>query len=264
QWLFLGPLPAKDDALETSYPPEHNVNLRESFRGPKGPVSWAAIPYTAYSETGEIDLSSLVPDGSMNFLYTVVASPTSKQTVITFAADDPAAIFVNGNELARFPEPESDLRRIPIDLRQGMNNILIKFLASNGSKRLFFQLGEEEDLTSDEFNNNLWELVDGYQEFHDRARTSDGESQEIVTLTYTDASANSVAVIGSFNGWSPVNSTMRRNGGGSWEISLHLTPGRYTYLFLVNNEQQVLDPDSAYDEPDGYGGKNSVLFVRKR
>ncbi len=198
----------------------------------------------------------------MNFLYTVIASPSDKQTAITFGTGAPAAVFVNGSEVARFPQADVNLHRVPVALRGGMNNILVKFFAA-GSKRLFFQLGDEEDLTSDEFNNNLWELVDGYQELHDRGISGDSKAPRVVTLTYKSPGANSVAVIGSFNGWSPVNSAMRRNGNGKWEISLHLAPGRYAYRFLVNNNQQVLDPNSAHDEPDGYGGKNSVLLVHK-
>ncbi|MFQ5512226.1 MAG: isoamylase early set domain-containing protein [Candidatus Krumholzibacteriia bacterium] len=262
QWIFLGPLPAGGDALRTTYPPEQNVNLRESYRGPRGPVSWAALPHSAYAQNGEIDLTGLVPDGSMNFLYTVIAAAAAKRTVIAFQTGAPAALFVNGAEVAAFPEPDVNVQRVSIDLREGMNNILVKFHAT-GSNKLFFQLGEEEDLTSDEFSNNLWELVDGYQELHDRGTANTTESQQVVTLTYRDLGANSVAVIGSFNGWSPVNSGMRRAGNGNWEISLHLSPGRYSYRFLVNNDEQVLDPHSAYDEPDGYGGKNSVLVVRK-
>jgi 1,4-alpha-glucan branching enzyme len=68
--------------------------------------------------------------------------------------------------------------------------------------------------------------------------------------------------VGSFNGWSPVNSEMRVNKYGEWEINLYLAPGRYTYRFLVDDKVETVDPSSPYTEPDGYGGQNSVLYVQ--
>ena len=108
-------------------------------------------------------------------------------------------------------------------------------------------------------------IIDGYAEFHNRLHNpSDGpkETQRRVTLIFEDPDANSVAVVGSFNGWSPANSNMRKNEFGKWEISVYLPPGRYTYRFLVNNSFEVVDPASSGQEPDGYGGRNSVLFVQ--
>jgi len=120
-------------------------------------------------------------------------------------------------------------------------------------------------MTSDEFNNNLWELVDGYDELRSRrAESADdkGETQRRITLTYHDPNANSVAVVGNFNGWSPANSGLHKNKYGDWEINLYLSPGRYAYRFLINNSDEVLDPNSTVQEPDGYGSRNSVLFVQ--
>ena len=56
---------------------------------------------------------------------------------------------------------------------------------------------------------------------------------------------------------------MRKVADGKWGSAISLAPGKYTYRFLVNSRQQVLDPSSPYTEPDGYGGKNSVVFVKK-
>jgi 1,4-alpha-glucan branching enzyme len=68
-------------------------------------------------------------------------------------------------------------------------------------------------------------------------------------------------VIGTFNGWSPDQSPMRRLESGVWEIVLSLPPGKHSYRFLVNNRVQVVDPMSRTLEPDGFGGENSILFV---
>jgi 1,4-alpha-glucan branching enzyme len=88
-----------------------------------------------------------------------------------------------------------------------------------------------------------------------------GEVQKLVTIHYYDPEANSVSVIGTFNGWSPESSRLREVSDGVWEITLHLLPGKYAYRLLINNRQQILDPRCSIQEPDGYGGKNSVLYI---
>jgi hypothetical protein len=144
-------------------------------------------------------------------------------------------------------------------LQEGRNDILIK-LASSDEKRVYFRLGLEDDLAPEEFNNDLPELVDGFPELFARGQTDD--APQIVTLTYANSNASSVSVIGTFNAWSPVDTNMRKGRGGEWEISLHLTPGRYAYRFLIDSSEQILDPRCPDQEADGYGGMNSVLFVR--
>jgi hypothetical protein len=264
QWIFVGPFPAKENAMNVVYPPERAVNLRERYPGVIRSISWAALPARAYMEDGEVDLTSLLPRQSVGYLHTVIETPVEKPTTVWLSSGLPAVVFINGREVIRNETPNPGApKRAVATLSRGMNNILIK-LADGASQKLFFQLGDEDDLTSDEFNNNLWELVDGFAEFYERSQDQygDTETPRIITLTYRDTAANSVSVIGSFNGWSPANATMRQSKPGQWEISLHLPPGRYAYRFLVNNNTQVIDPLASLKEPDGYGGLNSVLYVR--
>lgn len=265
QWLFLGPFSMKDEPLDAAYPPEKQVNLRESYPGVIRPISWGTLPSRAYLDDGELDLTSLIPRQSVGYLHTVIETSMERRATISLTAGQRSVVFVNGQEVLRVDgdaigKPQQKV----VHLTAGMNGILIKML-SGGTSRVFFQMGSQnDDLTSDEFNNNLWELVDGFQEFYERGQDQyrEAETQRIVTLSYEDSKANSVSVVGSFNGWSPVNSNMRRDKDGGWEISLHLPPGRYAYRFLVNNSTQVIDPNSEQQEPDGYGGMNSVLYVR--
>jgi hypothetical protein len=266
QWIFVGPFPKGSRGLDTPYAPEQRVDLFESFTGLKEAVSWRELPRTAYGSDGAVDLNSLLPGGGTGYLYSVVETPSDRRTSMSFASAAPALLIVNGEKLLRSDSGFGELDRTTLVLQKGLNNILIKILARPpGSATLFYQLGDEEDLTSDEFNNNLWELIDGYKSFHERSLTQftdEGEVQRVVTLRYQDPSAYSVAVVGSFNGWSPTGSSMRKRKGGKWEISLHLPIGRHVYRFLINNSEQVLDPLCPQQEPDGYGGRNSVLYVQ--
>jgi hypothetical protein len=263
QWLFVGPFAAPEGALGKVYPPEQGVNLRASYQGAIRKVSWMALPESSYRDHGMLDLTPMIPQVSTAYLYTVIKTQWPKETTISFESTSPAVIFVNGAQVLRLEESTMGQReRIPVSLAEGMNSVLIK-LHSADEKRVYFQLGDEEDLTVDEFSNNLAALVDGYSDLVARATGQYNDiAQQIVTLTYSNPRAKAVSVIGSFNGWSPISSGMRRNDQGEWQLSLHLLPGRYTYRFLLDDNNHVLDPRSTMREPDGYGGENSVLVVR--
>ncbi len=265
QWLAVGPFPGKSDALDFRYPPELRVNLLDTYPGALGQLTWQTLPVKSYADDGRLTLGNLIPDGSVGFLYTVLETAASRVSKVLFESDDPAVLYVNGEAVCRSTGGGSPSRqRARVSLKAGLNNVLIKTVSS-GAPAVFFQLGAEEDLMSDEFNNNLWELVDGYQELVDRDRDRRPEGEQVqrrVTITYRDSDATAVSVVGSFNGWSAAQSSMRKNKYGEWEISLFLSPGRYTYRFLVNDTVEVVDPASAYTEPDGYGGQNSVLYIQ--
>ncbi len=265
QWLFVGPFPAKINALDSPYPPEAHVNLLATYAGAERQISWTALPAAAYADRGDVLLADLLPEGSVGFLYTVIHSGAERAVTTLFRSQAPAVLYLNGDEIIRVRGgAKSSAERAGVVLNEGMNNVLIKVL-SHGVPTVYFQLGDEQDLTSDEFSNNLWELVDGYKELEGRLGGSPvepAESQRRVTLTYHDPEANSVAVVGNFNGWSPANSSMRKNKYGDWEINLYLAPGRYAYRLLINNSDEILDPNSSAQEPDGYGSRNSVLFVQ--
>lgn len=71
--------------------------------------------------------------------------------------------------------------------------------------------------------------------------------------------AQAVALAGSFNGWNPQKLFLIREPGG-WVCKLNLTPGRYTYKFIVDREWMV-DPSNPDKTDDGSGNVNSVLVV---
>ena len=261
EWLFVGPFPGKKSALDTRYPPEGQLNLFDTYTGAVGQLVWQILPISAFAHDGRLSLGELLADGGVGFLYTVIETAAPRATTAVFESSAPAALYVNGEVAARATGANTR-QRVAVRLKGGMNNVLVKTHATSAPS-VFFQLGDEEDLMADEFNNNLWELVDGYQELVSRDRAREDEKiQRRVTLTFRDPGAASVAVVGSFNGWSPANSSMRKNKYGEWEIGLFLAPGRYTYRFMVNESVEMVDPGSPYTEPDGYGGQNSVLYVQ--
>lgn len=84
-----------------------------------------------------------------------------------------------------------------------------------------------------------------------------------VVFRYTPSgNPGKVAVVGSFNSWSPEASPMADpEGDGTWETTLELEAGTYTYKFLVDGTGWYPDPAAAETDPDGFGAVNSVLRV---
>ncbi len=75
--------------------------------------------------------------------------------------------------------------------------------------------------------------------------------------------AAKVAVTGDFNGWNPEGVALKPAGKpGLWETTLRLSPGAYSYNFIVDGNVLVPDPNAPDQMPDGYGGTNSILLVK--
>jgi anti-sigma factor RsiW len=82
----------------------------------------------------------------------------------------------------------------------------------------------------------------------------------VARLIYVPQNDNveSVSVAGTFNGWDP-NGTVMRREGGVWVVQLLLPPQTYEYMIVENGEQWVTDPLAARTRDDGFGSKNAVL-----
>ncbi len=52
-----------------------------------------------------------------------------------------------------------------------------------------------------------------------------------------------------------------KDGKGIWELSIYLEPGRYRYRFIVDEVEQVLDPNNPRVVDDGMGGKANLLIM---
>lgn len=73
--------------------------------------------------------------------------------------------------------------------------------------------------------------------------------------------AHSVAVAGSFNGWSAEALPMFRAAGGAWTVTVPLPIGEHRYQFVLDG--RLWQPDSTAHAlvNDGFGGTNSVIVV---
>lgn len=78
----------------------------------------------------------------------------------------------------------------------------------------------------------------------------------------TSMEASNVSVVGSFNNWRADRSVMWYSPEArAWVLEAQLPPGDHEYLFLVNGERLVPDPSAPMTSDDGFGNRNSIMFV---
>lgn len=80
-----------------------------------------------------------------------------------------------------------------------------------------------------------------------------------VRITFTLRGADSVAVAGEWNQWTP--EPLQADGDGRWTAELAITPGVYRFSLVVNGDRWIV-PDGIARVPDGFGGDVGVLVVR--
>lgn len=86
------------------------------------------------------------------------------------------------------------------------------------------------------------------------------EGTVMATFELAAPDARTVAVAGDFNGWDIAATPLAdADGDGIWTAIVPIEPGRYAYMFVVDGERWVLDPDAEAVQPDGFGGTNAVL-----
>ncbi len=72
----------------------------------------------------------------------------------------------------------------------------------------------------------------------------------------------SVAVMGSFNNWSPQDHEMVYDAAtGQWTAIVEMERGRHAYGFLVDGETVIPDPQALFYGDDGFGNTNSILIL---
>jgi len=91
-------------------------------------------------------------------------------------------------------------------------------------------------------------------------RLGTSQRQQRTEFTLKAPRAHSVTVAGSFNGWEPAQTPLRKGKGGIWRRALLLSPGRYVYRFVVDGQWRS-DPNAKESMANEYGETNSVVEV---
>jgi len=84
----------------------------------------------------------------------------------------------------------------------------------------------------------------------------------LVRFHFRAPKARAVNLVGDFNEWSIESTPLADpDANGNWTVTVPLQPGRYQYKFLLDGEKWVEEPDAPAYQPDGFGGKNSLLVI---
>ena len=80
-------------------------------------------------------------------------------------------------------------------------------------------------------------------------------------VIYYSPDAQSVSVVGDFNGWRQEVPLQRQGDSGYWTDFINLSPGKHTYSLIVDGKNRVADPTADFVVDDGFGSKNSVVRI---
>jgi 1,4-alpha-glucan branching enzyme len=81
-----------------------------------------------------------------------------------------------------------------------------------------------------------------------------------VRFDFTNPTATSVCIAGTFNNWKPEGKAVHSTGDGHWWEDTALAPGTYEYCLVVDGKY-IPDPLAKETVPNPFGGRNSVLTV---
>ncbi|MBP7998783.1 MAG: S8 family serine peptidase [Chloroflexi bacterium] len=124
-----------------------------------------------------------------------------------------------------------------------------------------------EPLRAIPFERQGWGVVNGCAAFAAAFRHTLGTIPKPripghTTLTYTDPTAQHVALIGSFNQWNPAGYEFSEEKTGLWHISIPKpSTGVHPYKILVNYHHSIAHPENQSRVEDGYGGFYSLLKI---
>ncbi|HKI34312.1 MAG TPA: NEW3 domain-containing protein [Gemmataceae bacterium] len=144
RWQVLGPFPnLTGRAFDKDFGPEKGVDLSASYPGHGGEmVRWKAAQS---STTGFVDLNPLFKPNILVCAYAViyVKSPDARKALVSAGSDDGGKTWLNGKEIlsvpgARSAAPGQD--RVPVELKAGWNEVLIKIPQSHGGWGFYFDL----------------------------------------------------------------------------------------------------------------------------
>jgi 1,4-alpha-glucan branching enzyme len=84
--------------------------------------------------------------------------------------------------------------------------------------------------------------------------------KKTIHVSLNAPAARSVRVAGTFNGWNPESTPLRKSLSGIWTAKVSAPPGRHEYRFVVDG-RWLSDPNAQESAPNPFGGDNSVVRI---
>jgi 1,4-alpha-glucan branching enzyme len=90
--------------------------------------------------------------------------------------------------------------------------------------------------------------------------SSPARQQEPARFRFEAPKARTVKLVADFTGWDKRPLDLRADDSGTWQLTVALPPGRYSYRFIVDGEW-CDDPDCQACEVNPFGTHNAVMEV---
>lgn len=81
-----------------------------------------------------------------------------------------------------------------------------------------------------------------------------------IQFAFYDEDADTVSVLGDFNGWNEKKHVMKRDAANIWRKTVMLPPGTYEYRFKVDGRWEN-DQQNDQVRVNSFGSRNNVLCV---
>lgn len=131
KWNIVGPFDNKETkGFPVSYPPEENGDLKATYKGQLGDVTWGEISTT--NDYGILDIAKDVKPykGAVMYLTTDFVSDKAQAVELRLGTPNAWKVWVNGKLLFAREEYHRgmalDQYRVPTQFRAGKNTILVK------------------------------------------------------------------------------------------------------------------------------------------
>jgi len=94
------------------------------------------------------------------------------------------------------------------------------------------------------------------------ARGPDVTEHEVYVQFVVEAPmAQSVHLVGDFNEWQPTVALEDPDADGVWSGRVLLQPGVHEYMFVIDGDDWITDPNAASYKDDGFGQRNALVAV---
>ena len=264
RWFFLGPLAVSSFKSGSILP--YQDNFHETYTSTEGrSIKWQEVPTGAIDESGAVLPDRLLGAQANDcyLLYTVIKADKRLTVSWKCTTSNKTALWTNSELVLSAETAEGDAYTGVIELRKGLNSFLFASCRQSAQDRFLFGLSDQHGLPVDGITNEIDGIIEqatGRAADSDEMEASPDRLRE-VSLIIDHPDARTASVVGSFNNWDPDETLMQKNENGIWAVTLVLSPGRYSYKFLIDGSIKITDPRSELVEPDGFGGLNSILVI---
>jgi hypothetical protein len=148
-WRLLGPFDnERNGGFHAEYPPESNPASEKPVVG-RGGTELRWRPYRGTAASGYVDLCESVSHEPWVLAYAACAlyAPTARDGWLELGSDDGVQVWLNGEQVwnkdvYRVAVPGQDL--LPVHLRQGWNQVLVKVGQAEGDWGFYFRLTDDD------------------------------------------------------------------------------------------------------------------------